>query len=1125
MDVDDGQHSIASDRTIGGGYGSLLFAKSEQMSAAYYSQLPIQVVQALKSADFRAREFSGEVDTRTNYALVTTKETCFVWQREQAVRNTPTTYILPCPPTIFETYQTHENIFHGLVPYTTQREPGLILISSSGHIRIWDSITIGLAGGDPFTSAKLPLTHPEEYVTNLVRVQDQTFVASSSMGAIYRLVLAPLGGKLHLNMRTFSLPVTSSLSRLYTTLFASPSTPISAPGNVSGLCVGRDTADNGHTVWALADTRLQKWELKPEGWEDLLLDLDIQEEVAKYLRKNLQIEQQLIFSNLVMDASGDLVILVEYIDEDKETDSLNTTYAIVRIRCFSDNLSVQDAQVVPYQALTKTTLSVPPRLSLMHNGEMAVVQFGDNVCFVYRRSEFKDRLQLNGSHIRTLGLGILESDDSVLILTSSMVLKVSLAFARIQEMTTTDDRVKLIQSTMTQAIIYTPIRDNPLKFTFPPGLDPESLMTAATKLSDMVMKSDPSLVSPNNDMHQQLSIRKERLSFLMDFINVNEVQDKVDVLCRQRLMTDIEKIYAADQVWLQHNEDLQSGISMGILDLAVRMYLEGRGEQHEDPIRAFLRYHVSDLTEVLCLVPPAVRALLATTKADRVLLANEANRILLCVSSKTLEYRKFNARVYGLLDARLDIWTSQPKLIQVMEELFIEATNIVASPATNKYAPSVREQLPGMAKDLLKILFERTQWLIEASDEDEHLAQESHDAQTKFDNVRPAALEALSANGFISEAFTLGEKYGDFGSLAMLCTRKDVYPPDENPYIEQIAHYLERYNDSFAKELYAMYIKIGELRCLFAQDESHVGYMDRFFYDRPNPQIQWIHEMGQRRYADAAQSLAKAADGAPLPTQEFVFSLGKLSSLAAGHDGPEEMSQFEVGLQFITVQNQLLEEFEGVIEGTRGKQSLETKVETVVNRLARNLRARTAHVSVFKDIVRDALQGKALTVEDAIDALSMKDNDNTPQHYARALRLLADDTKIPTGRKEAAFCAVWRRIYLHDDWPAIQVTEGVPDSELNNRLRQSAAYAVFEAMYRDKIRLEEYDRTPIDALNRTPTRAELASRWPGKSPDELERINNDDLWEADLIGEWSLEASYEKLKVLAADDVLGMEEV
>lgn len=57
---------------------------------------------------------------------------------------------------------------HALVPYGPSREPGLFLITPGGHIRFWDSLGIGLAGGDHYSSSSLDLAD-DERVTTLTR--------------------------------------------------------------------------------------------------------------------------------------------------------------------------------------------------------------------------------------------------------------------------------------------------------------------------------------------------------------------------------------------------------------------------------------------------------------------------------------------------------------------------------------------------------------------------------------------------------------------------------------------------------------------------------------------------------------------------------------------------------------------------------------------------------------------------------------------------------------------------------------------------------------------------------------------------------------------------------------------
>lgn len=82
----------------------------------------------------------------------------------QAVRGTPTCYIFSCPQDDIVTNPP----LHAFIPQSTSREPGLILVSFHGQVRFWESISIGLAGGENFTTMDLDLTE-DEHVTNFVR--------------------------------------------------------------------------------------------------------------------------------------------------------------------------------------------------------------------------------------------------------------------------------------------------------------------------------------------------------------------------------------------------------------------------------------------------------------------------------------------------------------------------------------------------------------------------------------------------------------------------------------------------------------------------------------------------------------------------------------------------------------------------------------------------------------------------------------------------------------------------------------------------------------------------------------------------------------------------------------------
>lgn len=50
------------------------------------------------------------------------------------------------------------------------------------------------------------------------------------------------------------------------------------------MALGETTPAGGKEVWALIDTRVQKWSMSVEGWEEVVLDV----EVAGLLRRGVR---------------------------------------------------------------------------------------------------------------------------------------------------------------------------------------------------------------------------------------------------------------------------------------------------------------------------------------------------------------------------------------------------------------------------------------------------------------------------------------------------------------------------------------------------------------------------------------------------------------------------------------------------------------------------------------------------------------------------------------------------------------------------------------------------------------------------------------------------------------------
>jgi len=184
-----------------------------------------------------------------------------------------------------------------------------------------------------------------------------------------------------------------------------------------------------------------------------------------------------------------------------------------------------------------------PRVQLVLGGVLTSIQFGDvvalcargGVCHISHEkwlthiphpdSDYRDRLELKSTTDRTLGVGVIESEGTLLILTAATMMKAIIDVENViafdpqydpSLVTRSSDLIccrhgqaKLIKSTMMQAIMYGALPEvrirygvhnptspkwafrlqNPLHFSFPPELDEESLMRGAEQLSQAVLES------------------------------------------------------------------------------------------------------------------------------------------------------------------------------------------------------------------------------------------------------------------------------------------------------------------------------------------------------------------------------------------------------------------------------------------------------------------------------------------------------------------------------------------------------------------------------------------------------------------------------------------------------------
>ncbi|KAG8805801.1 hypothetical protein FRC17_005325, partial [Serendipita sp. 399] len=106
-----------------------------------------------------------------------------------------------------------------------------------------------------------------------------------------------------------------------------------------------------------------------------------------------------------------------------------------------------------------------------------------------------------------------------------------------------------VRSVMEQAMLYGPVPDNPFSFRFSSNVNAGHLMIAAKQLSTEAIASHSKLVPRQLGLSTHLADRASRLDWLIQFINENEVLNRLNASLRMTLATHAEKVAAARGVW------------------------------------------------------------------------------------------------------------------------------------------------------------------------------------------------------------------------------------------------------------------------------------------------------------------------------------------------------------------------------------------------------------------------------------------------------------------------------------------------------------------------------------------------------------------------------------------------
>lgn len=230
------------------------WSRDERHSVISNGPLPSEVSNLVNDPDFDfiVEGATGQIDSGSGFALVSTPTRCFAWNYAKKTHSSPTVYTFPTP---IPSRSHLPNIPPALAAFYGARaaEPGLVLVSATGEVRLWESMSLALANVQRFQSIELPLGS-DDFAEHIYRLDDANFVVTTTSSAAFRLSVVNHGGRLVPTAQPFTRPG-GLFNRASPIIFdSSERTGIVAVTPVpGGVCL-------------LGKSTLQAWEIGPDGY-------------------------------------------------------------------------------------------------------------------------------------------------------------------------------------------------------------------------------------------------------------------------------------------------------------------------------------------------------------------------------------------------------------------------------------------------------------------------------------------------------------------------------------------------------------------------------------------------------------------------------------------------------------------------------------------------------------------------------------------------------------------------------------------------------------------------------------------------------------------------------------------
>ncbi|WVO24839.1 uncharacterized protein IAS62_006218 [Cryptococcus decagattii] len=1121
----------------------VFWSKDERHSVTSLGELPGEAAALIKASDLVVDPVTAQVDGTTGFAMLSSARACIAWNYSKRTHSAPTTYAFPAPIPISSRSRFPPPVLSALC--TSTPEPGMILVSSTGEFRYWESMSSALSNVERYQQLFLDLPQGD-WIERLVKVDGNNFILTTTSSQAYRLSITSSAGMLS--------PVVAPLMK-----------PGGMFGRASPLIFGakhdrfgiRSVTSNGADVYLMAQKSVQKWSLTSDS-QKLVQEYDVYEAIGRELFEEWSSANiTIILEDIVTLDSDSLAVLITYSDATSPS-----SHALVLLSVHRSNPPIIDRTIpISFTSGQDQRMLDIPKLVIPTGSTMAFVRFGSAVVMLSLDFDtpYEETLTLKDPNNAYIGAGPVTNNTNtpcVLLIPAEgglmnvETLEPCASPDSLNRLSTATARLK---SKMEQAIFFGR-SDNPLSFELEEDVKGQGDVAEAAELVSGEVVAARSPYTPTiYELRPHLLDRLELLKALVKYIRANGLINQLPQATRRRLSGDGEKVRGALELWDYQNRLMDQSSSQvsnqakSLLSTSIQVYFSSRHrslapssspseELEQDLVRLFFRTEVSNLDKLLAVVFEEFREKQGegVEMGGRAGWVGEVNQIFIAVERAAAQYREEESDLYAIDREKpaIEMWTASDNLIDSLDHLYtltealikertrelgsvIDEAPVTGGPTgrieTGKeelrkeqvVQAMLKRQMGWLAAALCTNMEDKCRVVVRRQMDGGADEQEGIMLKAKWDTMKPRVIRPLVSVDRISEAYELAEHHHDFPTLVMLCNDPIA---GQGKGDSRIQVYIEKFGEDFAFELYRWYIDQGQPHALLTQDEVYGSLVTRFFDTHHYPELGWIHNIACKQYGEAAEALAQVLDegegkeeSGGLDFRKVVGSIAKLASMTdislRGPSEARDQTFQKIGRQLslidiqISLRTYLLSLFPSTARSSR---SISKHLAPILARLSHRPgpESGSAFLSLFYNLAERVIGGEAVDLEGMLDLLTLKDNMGREDDGVDALRVLVLDRSLPKARSEVALLAVWRRIYIRDDWAEVSNTAGRSEQAQRTKLKETMIYRVLKALRS----LPEFPQAAIISPYDTsipPTATELSARFPTLSSEGIAALKAD----------------------------------